>query len=87
MVAEVVSRPIAAGPRGVRRAPDVGDNAALVARDLLSPTVARLVVRPDAGVGAFQAGQYLALGMRVDGRMIARPYSTASDSVVWSTAR
>jgi hypothetical protein len=33
----------------VRRAPDLADNAVLVARELLSPTVARLVVRPDAG--------------------------------------
>ena len=79
MVAEIASRSIAGGPRGVRRAPDLADNAVLVARELLSPTVARLVVRPDAGVGTFVAGQYLALGVRVDDRIVQRPYSTASD--------
>lgn len=72
-------RPVADGPRGVRRAPDLADNAVLVARDLLSPTVARLVVRPDAGVATFEAGQYLALGVRVGDRVVQRPYSTASD--------
>ena len=84
MIAEIAGRSIAGrsiagGPRGVRRAPDLADNAVLVARELLSPTVARLVVRPDAGVGAFVAGQYLALGVRVDDRVVQRPYSTASD--------
>ena len=79
MVAEIARRPIAGGPRGQRRAPDLADNAVLVARELLSPTVARLVVRPDAGVGAFVAGQYLALGVRVDDRLVQRRYSTASD--------
>jgi ferredoxin--NADP+ reductase len=71
--------PVADGPRGIRRAPDLADNAVLVARDVLSPTVARLVVRPDAGVVPFEAGQYLALGVRVDDRVVQRPYSTASD--------
>ncbi len=79
MVAEIVPRSFADGPRGVRRAPDLTDNAVLVARDLLSPTVARLVVRPDAGIAPFVAGQYLALGVRVADRVVQRPYSTASD--------
>lgn len=79
MVVEIAPRSIADGPRGVRRAPDLADNAVLVARELLSPTVARLVVRPDAGVAPFVAGQYLALGVRVDDRVVQRPYSTASD--------
>jgi ferredoxin-NADP reductase len=79
MVAEIAPRTLADGPRGVRRAPDLSDNAVLVARDLLSPTVARLVVRPDGGVAPFVAGQYLALGVRVDDRVVQRPYSTASD--------
>ena len=82
MVVEMAARPAAGGPRGVRRAPDLAENAVLVARDLLSPTVARLVVRPDGGVGAFVAGQYLALGVRVDDLLVQRPYSTASDPAV-----
>ena len=79
MVAEIATRSFANGPRGVRRVPDLADNAVLVARDLLSATVARLVVRPDAGVAPFMAGQYLALGVRVEDRVVQRPYSTASD--------
>ena len=75
-------RPVTDGPRGVRRAPDLANNAVLVARDLLSPTVARLVVRPDAGMASFEAGQYLALGVRVGDRVVQRPYSTASDPAV-----
>jgi ferredoxin-NADP reductase len=34
--------------------------------------------RPDAGVPAFEAGQYFALGLVVDGRLLQRPYSTAT---------
>ena len=79
MVAEIAGQPVAGGPHGVRRVTDMADNAVLVAREQLSPTVARLFVRPDAGVGEFLAGQYLALGMRVDDRVVQRPYSTASD--------
>jgi ferredoxin-NADP reductase len=79
MAVDVAPRAFADSPRGVRRAPDLADNAVLVARELLSPTVARLVVRPDAGVAPFTAGQYLALGVRVGDRVVQRPYSTASD--------
>ena len=38
----------------------------------------RLVVRPDAPMAPFAAGQYFALGLPVDGRWLMRPYSTAS---------
>jgi ferredoxin-NADP reductase len=88
MAAEVSWRPpadgpslpgLAGGPRGVRRVSDLADNAVLVTRELLSSTVAQLVVRPDAGMGPFMAGQYLALGVRVADRVVQRPYSTASD--------
>ena len=82
MVAEIGMRPLAAGPRGVRRPPELIDNATLVDRQLLSPTVVRLAVRPDAGMAPFAAGQYLALGLRVDDRLVQRPYSTASDPAI-----
>jgi ferredoxin-NADP reductase len=92
MIAETAVRPIVDGPRrarlvadrprGVPPAPDLADNAVLVARDLLSPTVARFVVRPDAGMATFEAGQYFALGVRVGDRVVQRPYSTASDPAV-----
>ncbi len=80
MVVELAPLSIAGGPRGVRRVPDLADNAVLVARELLSPTVARIVVRPDGGLAPFEAGQYLALGVRVNDRVVQRPYSTASDA-------
>jgi len=53
-------------------------NATLVARIDLTPTVARVVIRPDDGVGPFEPGQYFALGLAVDGRPLLRPYSTSS---------
>lgn len=53
-------------------------NATLVAREDVTPSIARLRVRPDAGVAPFEPGQYLALGIDVDGRSVQRPYSTAS---------
>ncbi len=53
-------------------------NATIVEREDLSPTIIRLRVRPDDGVPAFRPGQYLALGLPVDGRPLQRPYSTAS---------
>ena len=55
-------------------------NATLVERDDLTPTIARLRVRPDAdaAAAAFRAGQYRAIGLPVDGRLVQRPYSLAS---------
>jgi len=44
----------------------------------VSASVARFVVRPDGPMLPFRAGQYLALGMRIDGRLVQRPYSTAA---------
>jgi ferredoxin--NADP+ reductase len=55
-------------------------NASLVGRVDLTPSIARFVVRPDDGVPAFQPGQYFALGLAVDGRLLQRPYSTSSPS-------
>jgi ferredoxin-NADP reductase len=74
--------PIAVG----RVAPAVGStvrpglppNATLTGRIDLTVTVARFVVRPDDGVGAFEPGQYFALGLIVDDRPLLRPYSTSS---------
>ena len=53
-------------------------NATIVGRIDCSPTIVRLLVRPDAGVPAFAPGQYLALGVPADGGLLLRPYSTAS---------
>ena len=53
-------------------------NAVVAAREDLTPSVARFVVRPDSGVPPFKPGQYFALGLSVDGALLQRPYSTAS---------
>ncbi len=63
-----------------RLGPSTEPNATIVDREDISPTIARLGVRPDDGVPAFRSGQYLALGIEVDGRALQRPYSTASPS-------
>jgi len=64
-------------PRAARPA-TAGPNATIVEREPVSPTVVRLRVCPDAGVPDFVPGQYLALGIDVEGRPVQRPYSTAS---------
>lgn len=53
-------------------------NATLADRIDLTPSIARFRIRPDDGVPAFEPGQYLALGLPVEGRLLQRPYSTAS---------
>jgi ferredoxin-NADP reductase len=63
----------------VARMPTVGSpNATLADRVDLTSSIARFRIRPDDGVPAFEPGQYLALGLPVDGRLLQRPYSTAS---------
>lgn len=66
------SRSWPAGPR------DGTPNATLAGRVELTASVARFVVRPDGGRPAFRPGQYMALGLTVDDRLLQRPYSTAS---------
>ena len=70
---------LGAGPAGTRAPrPVAAENATIVEREDVSATVARLVVRPDGPMLPFRAGQYLALGMRLEGRLVQRPYSTAA---------
>jgi len=72
----LTTRPLPA-PR-TARAVHAGPNATLVERQAVSRTVVRLRVRPDGPVPDFIPGQYLTLGVDVDGRPLQRPYSTAS---------
>jgi ferredoxin/flavodoxin---NADP+ reductase len=58
-------------------APSVAD-ATLVGREDLTEAVALFRVRPDDGPRPFVPGQYLSLGLEIDGRVIRRPYSTSS---------
>ena len=53
-------------------------NATIMGREDLTSAVARFRVRPDDGPTAFKPGQYLALGLEIDGRFLQRPYSSAS---------
>jgi len=53
-------------------------NATIVERDDLTEDIARFVVLPDDGVPPFRPGQYLALGLPIDDRLVQRPYSPAS---------
>ena len=67
--------------RAATSAPEVAHlvpNATIVARHDLTPQVARFTIRPDDGPTAFRPGQYLAVGMDIEGRFVQRPYSTAS---------
>jgi ferredoxin--NADP+ reductase len=52
-------------------------NASLVARDLLTPALARLTLRPDHSGTSFVAGQYVQV-RTMDARIPPRPYSIAS---------
>ena len=65
-------------PPRAPRADLTAPNATITEREDVSPGVARLRIRPDDGVPAFEPGQYLALGLDLDGRPLQRPYSTAS---------
>ena len=62
---------------GARPRAALEPNATLIDRQDLTPTMARLRVRPDDGPPAFRAGQYFAIGLPVEGRWIQRPYSAA----------
>jgi ferredoxin-NADP reductase len=82
-VADAVSvlGPVAAPRPGapiVRRSVGLGPNATLVDRQDLTSTIVRLRILPDDGVPPFEAGQYFAIGLQVDDRLVQRPYSTAS---------
>jgi ferredoxin--NADP+ reductase len=65
----VIVRPPVAAPPAL--------NATIVRREDQTSSLARFWVRPDAAI-AFAPGQYLTLGLVVDGRLVARPYSAAS---------
>ena len=53
-------------------------NAALIRRKDLNPSLAYFWVRFDGDPTLFETGQYMTIGVMVDGRMVQRPYSVAS---------
>ncbi len=66
------------GGHVARLAPGTELNATLVARHDWTGSLATFSVRPDDRVGLFEAGQYFALGLVIDGRLLQRPYSAAT---------
>lgn len=76
----MVVQALPARPLPARSAPSAIANATLVGRDDLSDAMSLLRIRPDDGVPPFRAGQYFALGLWIEGRLVQRPYSAASTS-------
>jgi ferredoxin-NADP reductase len=70
--------PPLAGPARPGRV--LADNATITLRTDLTDAIARFVVRADERTPHIEPGQYLALGLPVGGRLVQRPYSTATSS-------
>ena len=60
-------------------------NARLVRREDMTESLAYFWVRFDGEPTPFEAGQYMTIGVMVDGRIVQRPYSVASPPVVAGT--
>lgn len=56
----------------------VAENAIVVGREDLTAAIARFTIRADVALPHVEPGQYLSLGLVVDGRLVQRPYSTAT---------
>jgi ferredoxin--NADP+ reductase len=57
-------------------------NATLVRRDDMTDSLATFWVRFEGEPTPFEAGQYMTIGVMVDGRIVQRPYSVASPPAV-----
>src|SRR5262245_6749024 len=57
-------------------------NASLVRREDETDSLAYFWVRFDGDPTPFEPGQYMTIGVMVDGRIVQRPYSVASPPVV-----
>jgi ferredoxin-NADP reductase len=71
-------RPLPARAPGIPATPTDADNATVVGREDLTRSVTRFRIRPDLPPPHIEPGQYLTLGLIVDGRIVQRPYSTAT---------
>jgi ferredoxin--NADP+ reductase len=65
-------------PSPPRPRPALVPNATLADREDVTQDIARLVVRPDGPIPAFEPGQYFSLGLNLQTGPVLRPYSTAS---------
>ncbi|HYL39991.1 MAG TPA: FAD-binding oxidoreductase [Candidatus Binatus sp.] len=63
-----------------RRLGTPSPNATVVRRIDLGPTMARFALDPDEEPQPIRPGQYVAIGLERDGRIIQRPYSVASSA-------
>ena len=72
------ARQLPARPAVSAAASTIADNATVVGREDLTASVARFRIRPDLPPPHVEPGQYLTLGLVVDGRIVQRPYSTAT---------
>ena len=57
-------------------------NATLVRREDMTDSLAYFWVRFDGEPTPFEAGQYMTIGVMVDGKIVQRPYSVASPPAV-----
>ena len=57
-------------------------NATLIRREDMTDSLATFWVRFDGEPTPFEAGQYMTIGVMVDGRIVQRPYSVASPPAV-----
>jgi ferredoxin--NADP+ reductase len=76
---------IAAASSPVIAADDERYNAALVRRDDQIESLAYFWVRFDDEPVAFESGQYMTIGVFIDGKIVQRPYSVASSPRVAGT--
>ncbi len=75
----------AAAPSGVIATEDERYNASLVARVDQHDSLGYFWVKFDAEPTPFESGQYMTIGVFVDGRIVQRPYSVASPPHVAGT--
>lgn len=69
-------------PDGRTIAPEAPQyNATLVRREVLHDSLIYVWVKFDAEPTPFVPGQYMTIGVSVDGKLVQRPYSVASDPV------
>lgn len=71
-------RPLPARVGSAHAPAPVTENAAVDGREDLTPSVARFRIRADVGLPHVEPGQYLSLGLVVNGRLVLRPYSTST---------
>ncbi len=69
---------VSAAPSGVIATDDERYNAALISRVDQHESLAYFWVRFDAEPTPFEPGQYMTIGVFVDGKIVQRPYSVAS---------